>query len=260
MSYDPFKIMSSNIRFDTPRDEERAWPHRKDILFQSILDFSPAILGTQEGREPQLRELEDGIQKYKLIDHHRPWIEERMYPSLFIDQQQFDVLESGDIWLSETPDVPGSKSFESMFPRLCTWVRGVYKNSKKEVFAANVHLDHVQDMTRFEQIQVLSQQLKKLMGEKDALVLMGDFNESPDGQVRQHLNSALPELYDPWILLKKTEESSHHTFKQPITEGARIDWILAHKSLEAFDIFLDKREKEGLYPSDHFPVKGLFKP
>lgn len=251
--------MSSNIRFDTPRDGERAWPYRKDILFQSILDFSPAILGTQEGREPQLREVEVGIQKYKLIDDHRSWIEERMYPCFFIDQTQFDVLDSGDIWLSETPHVPGSKSFESMFPRLCTWVRGVDKNSKKEILAANVHLDHVQEMTRHEQIQVLSQQLKKLMKKKDALILMGDFNEAPDGQVRQHLNSALPELYDPWIRLKKEEESSHHTFKQPITEGARIDWILAHNSLEVLDIFLDKCEKQGLYPSDHFPVKAFFK-
>lgn len=256
----PLKIMSSNIRFDNPHDGERAWPHRKELLYHSILDFSPAILGTQEGREPQLRELEEGIEKYTLIDQHRDWMEERMYPCLFIDEDQIDILNSGDIWLSETPEIAGSKSFESAFPRLCTWARCIYKDSKKEMLAANVHLDHVKDITRFEQIRVLSETIRKVMKQGDSLILMGDFNESPEGQVRAHLVESFPELYDPWIFLNKKEESSHHTFKQPITEGARIDWILAHKSLEAFDIFLDKYEKNGLYPSDHFPVKGIFKP
>lgn len=252
--------MSSNIRFDNPHDGHRAWDYRKELLYQSIIDFSPAILGTQEGREPQLRELETGISKYKLIDDHRPWIEERMYPCLFIDESKIDVQDSGDIWLSETPDIPGSKSFESAFPRLCTWIRGTYKETRKEILCANVHLDHVKDMTRYEQIQVLSQRIKKIMKENESLILMGDFNESPEGQVRAHLSQALPELYDPWLALQKSEESSHHTFKQPITEGARIDWILAHRNLEAFDIFFDKIHKEGLYPSDHFPVKGIFRP
>jgi endonuclease/exonuclease/phosphatase family metal-dependent hydrolase len=64
------------------------------------------------------------------------------------------------------------------------------------------------------------------------------------------------ELLQP--ILDKKEESSHHQFQGQLENGARIDWILVNRKLRPFDIFLDKVQKKGIYPSDHFPVKGVF--
>ena len=69
-----FRIISTNIRFNTPNDKEHAWDGRKQILFNQINEFSPDLLGTQEGREPQLRDFEKGVSNLEMIDTNRNWI------------------------------------------------------------------------------------------------------------------------------------------------------------------------------------------
>jgi endonuclease/exonuclease/phosphatase family metal-dependent hydrolase len=251
------KVMSSNIRYDNPADGDRSWSPRKPVLLERIHEFEPTFLGTQEGREPQIRDLATSLTHLTIVDQHRSWIEERMYPTLFFDPRYVEYIDSGDIWLSQTPEVAGSKSFESAFPRLVTWMRARLKNHPKDFIVANVHLDHLQAQTRAKQAEVLIEQLKKLHHEEQAFILMGDFNESPNDEVRLLLQDHLPELYDPWFILDKHEEYSHHDLKGKCEDGERIDWILVNRLFSPFDIYLDKKEKEGIYPSDHFPVKAI---
>ena len=85
---------------------------------------------TQEGRKPQLMDAESLLKDYSHAFKERSWIEERMYPCIFISKS-WNVLGSGDRWLSETPEVPGSKSFESMFPRLMTYAKVQNKEGGK---------------------------------------------------------------------------------------------------------------------------------
>jgi hypothetical protein len=47
-----------------------------------------------------------------------------MYPTLYIDLSKLDVINSGDIWLSETPKVAGSNLFNLLFQDL---VLGAFK-------------------------------------------------------------------------------------------------------------------------------------
>ena len=247
------KITSSNIRFENPADGDHDWPHRKNILRDILLNFNCDILGTQEGREPQLRALNELIPKYELIDHHRQWIDERMYPCIFIKPDIIKVLRSGDIWLSETPEISGSKSFDSAFPRLCTWIEAQDVKTLTPFFFVNTHLDHVKQETRIEQAKVLSKEIKKENKKNLPIILMGDFNDSPESPIRKIVNDLL-KLHDPWIEHKKIEESSHHSFHGEKGDGIRIDWILLSHDFSCDDIFLDKTHQEKIYPSDHFPL------
>ena len=77
-------VMTSNIRFANEHDKDHNWPNRKDIWANIVKNHDVDILGTQEGYEPQLREALSLLSKYTLIDAHRGWIKERMYPCLFI--------------------------------------------------------------------------------------------------------------------------------------------------------------------------------
>lgn len=251
------KVMSSNIRYDNPDDGDHAWSPRKPVLLDRIHEFEPTFLGTQEGREAQIRDLHSSLKHLHIVDQHRDWITERMYPTLFYDSRFIELIDSGDIWLSETPDVPGSKSFDSAFPRLMTWMRAKSIKHAHEFVVANVHLDHMKAKTRAKQAEVLINELKKIIHDDQALILMGDFNESPNDEVRMLLQDQLPQLYDPWFILDKHEEYSHHDLKGQCEDGERIDWILVNRLLSPFDIFLDKKQKDGIYPSDHFPVKAL---
>lgn len=244
-----FCLISCNIRFSTTDDGLNKWSNRVEFLSNLLSSYTPLILSTQEGRQPQIQELSQHLKSLKLVDQHREWIDERMYPCIFVDNSRVEVINSGDFWLSETPDVSGSLSFDSMFPRLCTWTKLVIQNQR--ILVANTHLDHVQDSTRLKQMKVLIQELSKIKSDSESLVIMGDFNCSPQSEVRQELMKHFPDLVDHWNL---PEESSHHPFTGHNSEGARIDWILHNLKSSQTIIKLDKTHKDGIWPSDHFPV------
>lgn len=247
-------IISSNIRYDEPDDGECCWENRRDFLAKSLLDFTPDIVATQEGKRPQLQDFSDRLTGMHCVDSHREWLDNLMYPCLFYNPRTLTLRESGDIWLSTSPAEAGSVSFGSLFPRLCTWAR--FDNG---ILVVNVHLDNSDSDTRLRQGRVLVEQVRALRSDGESVVILGDFNESPACTVRRMLNDEWPGLVDPWQVLGQAEESSHHNFDDPIDYGSRIDWILATKALRIESIALDKaRSDQGIYPSDHYPLKARF--
>lgn len=251
-------IMSANIRFDNPRDKEHSWPNRRAIMSEVINSLSPDLLGTQEGLRPQLKDLDGLIPYLQLADDHRDWISNRMYPCIFYNPQKIHILKSGDFWLSETPQIAASKSFESAFPRLCTWVEAIHVLNGQKFIYANTHLDHLKGETRKEQARVLLEEIEKVNSENLPLVITGDFNESPTDSVRAHFNEKKPSLSDAWIQLGLEEETTHHSFKGYREDGTRIDWILTDSFLKPESIKAVKTKKDGIYPSDHFPIFGSY--
>ncbi len=249
------RVASTNIRFANPADKNNDWQFRKSFWAKLINDFAPDFIATQEGRQPQLLEAQEVLDKLNLIHEHREWITERMYPCIFFNPLKMDVVSSGDAWLSQTPLIAGTKSFESAFPRLCTWACLKHKEYNKEIFVINTHLDHVKDETRSQQIEVVIQTIKKENYKSLPVILCGDFNEDPSGEVRNKINRQL-NLKDPWIIFDKAEETTHHKFCGFNDDGARIDWILCSDEFNPKLIEIDKSHQDSLWPSDHFIVKA----
>ena len=247
-------LITCNIRFDNPADGPNDWSHRRLFLTETLLAHKPDIIATQEGRFQQLRDLEALLKDYELVDQHRSWIGERMYPTIFIKKNTFEFLQSGDIWLSETPDIAGSLSFESTFPRLMTWTKLQLKNCEEKVMIVNTHLDHIKKETRLCQIRVLAEEAKKSWMGEGKLFVMGDFNDSPDSDVRHLLKQEFINLDDAWALTNTQEETSHHAFQGEMQNGARIDWVMVDKRTTVKECFLDKAKRDNRYPTDHFPV------
>lgn len=247
------KIITSNIRFANPSDGNHSWEARKPILVDLYSKFAPDILGTQEGRKIQLMDLDGDLGELLLVDSHRNWIDERMYPCLFINPKTVKVERSGDIWLSETPYTPGSSSFGSMFPRLCTWAEVTFLKDNRQMMVINTHIDHIKSETRQEQIKVLIAEIKKISNRP--VIIMGDFNESPLTSLQAKLKTAFS-LKDPWPEIGHPEETSHHGFLgDKMQEGDRIDWVLIPESFTCADIHLEKNPSaDGLFPSDHYPL------
>ena len=247
------KIITSNIRFANSSDGTHDWSVRLPLLVEIYENYGADILGTQEGRQGQINELAEKLPSLKLTTSHRHWIDVRMYPCLYFNEQTILVHKSGDIWLSNTPDVAGSSSFKSAFPRLCTWAEITIKDSGLKLMVINTHLDHILSETREKQIQVLISEIKKI--NKLPIIIMGDFNESPMTAINENLLHAF-DLKDPWIEKNYPEEASHHAFlgeKSP--KGDRIDWILIPKNFLCSDLKLEKKSFEnGIYPSDHYPL------
>lgn len=246
------KIVTSNIRFANITDGKDSWDNRKSFLALTLLRKKPDIIGSQEGRRPQLREFESLLDGFTINDSHREWLNERMYPCLYSrDNELTRVLESGDFWLSETPDIAGTKLQQSAFPRLCSWVK--YCNLSIEFLVFNVHLDHTTDEVRMLQVKILSEEIKKINTDSLPIVLMGDFNSSPLSDVYKFILKELS-LIDPWKSLNKVEETSYHQFRGVFDGGFRIDWILHSPEFTCLDVQLLKDNEKGYFPSDHFPL------
>ena len=249
-----FSLMTSNIRFENKADGDNNWPNRKALWSKIVEENNISILCTQEGRNIQLLDAESQID-LDLIHDHREWIPERMYPCIFYKKSEYNILDSGDFWLSETPHLAGSKSFNSAFPRLCTWALLEKENNRFYVF--NCHLDHILDETRHEQSKVLVKQINKLNQINLPIILAGDFNEPPDGLVRSHITNELS-LIDPVSPGSDNDQGTHHKFDGNNLNTSRIDWILHDERFNTKSFKIIKKSDAGIYPSDHFPVMAIF--
>jgi len=252
------KIITSNIRYENTHDGDHGWDNRLPLLKAIFTDFHPDILATQEGRENQIKKLASTL-PLKLIADHRQWIADRMYPCFYVNQEQIKVHQSGDIWLSETPLVSGSVSFKSAFPRLCTWMHITHLVNNQDYIVINTHLDHVLEETRIEQVKVLIREIQKLNQNNLPLILMGDFNDSPESMVRKMILENL-DLKDPWIEEAMPEETSHHSFLGEKASGVRIDWILIPLAFAVEEIRLEKKSYNNIFPSDHYPLLATLIP
>lgn len=252
------KICSSNIRYENEHDGIHHWKNRLPILsiFLNLqhLDF----LGTQEGRENQIRSLAKNL-NLKISDQHRTWIDVRMYPTLFFNENNFELMEANDYWLSETPNIAGSSSFKSAFPRLATWMKIKSKINGEKYFITNVHLDHVLSETRVSQSNVIIQMSRQINSDNLPMILLGDFNDHPMSEVYQMLKTEL-NLIDYWHEQKLPEETSHHGFNGAEQSGHRIDWILVSPHFNCLKIELMKHHENGIYLSDHFPLLATLIP
>jgi endonuclease/exonuclease/phosphatase family metal-dependent hydrolase len=247
-----------NIRYSNDHDGKHAWINRKPLLQKFLNENQLDFFGTQEGRETQIKELAEKL-NFKIIESHRNWISERMYPTLFYSTSKYVAIESDDFWLSLTPQIAGSSSFNSSFPRLATWARLRCISTNEIYMVINTHLDHVCSKTRIEQSKVLVSEIQKCIQINDKIILLGDFNDSPKSDVYNYICEKLM-LIDHWVLKKIPEVTSHHSFNGPGTAGSRIDWILCSNNFDCINIYLEQNSSNGIYLSDHFPLVATLIP
>ena len=97
------------------------------------------------------------------------------FSSVGFRRDRFTAVASGTFWLSETPEVPGSKSWDAALPRICPWVRLRETATGRELVFANTHFDHRGKVARQEAARVLSERLGPIAAGVPA-ILTGDFN------------------------------------------------------------------------------------
>jgi endonuclease/exonuclease/phosphatase family metal-dependent hydrolase len=247
------RVMSFNIRFDNPDDGKDAWHYRRDLVACVVERYRPDILGTQEGRWNQLMDLKTRLPQYHLHAPGRVIDDTCQYPTLFILESSFSVLEGDEFWLSETPRIHKSKSWESGFPRMMSFARLRLLSSEKEIWTCVTHLDHLGAEARVRQAVMIAEWASSL---KAPLILMGDFNDGPGSQTHAVLTQERSRLRDSWKAMgldEGTHSATSHGFKG-IPKKERIDWVLVSPDFDVKSVSIIRDEFEGRYPSDHFPV------
>ncbi len=254
----PLRVMSYNIRYGTAPDGNNHWDRRKDLCTSRAVVFDPDLLGLQEALDFQNDHFQTALGKdYGRIGVGREDGKAKgEFSTIFFRTSRLEPVASGTFWLSETPDVPGSKSWDSALPRIATWARlRDLRAGGRELLFVNTHFDHKGVKARVESAKLLRAFIDK-EGRGGPVVVTGDFNSAPASEAHRILTGGT--LTDAWPSLHpEPAEGSAHGFTGKAAGVPRIDWILGSAAFEAKEASIDRFHKGDLYPSDHFPVSAL---
>jgi len=242
-----FSVMTFNLRLDTKDDGDNAWPHRKEAVIETILSHQPAVLGTQEGLHHMIEFMATALKDYGKIGQGREGGKKGEYNAIFYKKDVLHLIDHGQFWLSETSDIRGSVSWDSAYPRICTWGRfQLLADPTKEIVIFNTHLDHVSQLARERGIVSICSHIKLYEKQDIPAILMGDFNCGPDNDVIEHVRMM---GLDVTHAVGKT----FHDFDGGV-EGYPIDYIVKSKAFTTIKSMIDHQTVNQRYPSDHYPV------
>ncbi|HHP7244029.1 MAG TPA: endonuclease/exonuclease/phosphatase family protein [Elainellaceae cyanobacterium] len=254
-------LMTFNLRYDKPDPGDRAWSARKKAVAAVILHYSPDIIGTQEGKAHQLLDL------HRLLPHYQSTGGDRYgngmgeHCAIFYNPQKLTCLESHDIWLSDTPDIPGSISadWENPLPRMATCATFTDKRSQDEtIIVCNTHLDYESATARERGARLICDRLS-LLSENSAVFITGDFNCPPDSPARRRLDQFYwgnEWMADALANQPLDAQMTYHDFTGKA--DAAIDSIYYAGRLRLTHAEVNSHPWNGIYSSDHFPVYAAF--
>ncbi|MFO0979161.1 MAG: endonuclease/exonuclease/phosphatase family protein [Planctomycetaceae bacterium] len=257
---DDLKVMSFNIRYGTANDGKDAWPLRKELVLKTIQDFGPDLLGTQETLPMQADYLKEHLTGFEYIGWSRDASNNGEQCGILYRRDRFEVIRTGQFWLSETPDEKYSKSWDSSLPRVVTWCHlKDRKNGDRELIFANTHFDHQGETARQESAKLIRRRIAEHVAALP-IVLTGDFNCGDESVAFKDLTGDhfLRDTYRQLHGQKGPGEGTFHGFSGKPGD-ARIDWILTTKHFETKTAAIMHDHDGDRYPSDHFPVSAELK-
>ncbi len=263
----PVRVMSFNIRYGTANDGENHWNKRKEFLVETITNFDPDLLGTQETLAFQRDYLAEKLSGYEVFAAGRDDGKDKgEMAALYYRTSRFEKLEGGHFWLSETPEKVGSLGWDAALPRIVTWVKLRDRIAGgPPILFLNTHFDHRGTKARQQSAQLIRAKLGEL-GAGCRLVVTGDFNAGEGSGPYQALFAAVREQPSPLVDTFRVRypqrgknEGTFTAFQASKTSGARIDWIACSRDWEVRLANIDRTAREGRTPSDHFAVTAVLR-
>ncbi|HML64503.1 MAG TPA: endonuclease/exonuclease/phosphatase family protein [Dysgonomonas sp.] len=252
-------VMSFNIRYDNPDDSLNNWQYRKDVAAKTIKNQNADIVGTQEVLVNQLNDLKSRLPEYNTIGVGREdGIEQGEYSAILYKKDRFKEIKSGYFWLSETPEVAGSKGWDGACERIATWAILEDISSKKQLFFINTHLDHVGKIARQEGVTLLLSRANALANGLP-IIMTGDFNATPESDVIKHVtdvNSPKHLIHSKDIAVEKsgTDWTFHGFGKVPMERREFIDYVFVSKGIKVAKHSVLPEKLDDTFISDHSVV------
>ena len=130
----PIRFANYNMRVIMSADSlDRDFYQRKPFILKRIADYDFDIIGAQEVNDEMKEALaEDLKDTYSVFGEGRREDRKGEGTPIFYKTDRFELLDWGSFWLSETPDVPGSKNWDASVTRIATWSKFLDKKTKKK--------------------------------------------------------------------------------------------------------------------------------
>lgn len=263
------KVMTYNLRLDTPDDGVNQWPKRTNKVVALITKYNPDIIGVQEALHHQLQDLLRMLPDYSYCGVGRDDGKEKgEYSAILFRNSRFGLLDTKTQWLSETMDIPGSKSWDAAITRVFTTARFFDRETKKEFVMVNTHFDHIGKVARASSAKIIKTYLAGLETAANTnnttdkieipMIVSGDFNSEPAEE--PYLN--MVDQQGPLVLYDSRPASSTAGtfcgFKVGAMPCKTIDFIFHTKQWVARNYQVIADNDGTYYPSDHLPVLADF--
>ena len=179
----PFRIATFNVR--VPVDKSRNdWQARVPRIRTLLEKYRLDVIGVQELTPKQKAALLSPDTSYEAVGVGREPDQGGEQCCIFYRTERFDCLENGTFWLSETPEVVGSRSWNSACRRICTWARLRDRRTGQIFLHFNTHLDHISEEARQKGAELILSQIEA-MGQGLPCFLTGDLNCRADSPAVQ---------------------------------------------------------------------------
>lgn len=260
-------VGSYNIRYRNTTDSinGNGWYKRLKPMCDQIKWERPDIFGAQEVLHQQLMDLAKGLPDYQWIGVGRDDGKEAgEYAAIFYNPKRVELVEKGQFWLSETPEVP-SKGWDAALNRICTWGHFRDLQTGRDFYFLNLHMDHVGIKARSESAKLVMRRITEMTnGGKKLAVLTGDFNVSHKNELYT-LFTESGVLKDCYTATKErfAENGTYNGFDYHFYTDDRIDHIFVTPAttVDAYAILTDGRWQKDMNGvmsrrnlSDHYPV------
>lgn len=254
------KVMSYNVRYDNAGDGDNSWTARRDSVAAEILASGADIVGTQEVLHHQFTDLKRILPGFDVVGCGRDdGYQAGEYEALWFKKDRFLCLNSGNFWLSQTPEIMGSLGWDGACVRMASWALLQDKTTGRQLLALNTHLDHVGNEARRRGVELILDRLTAIAPGLPAVVT-GDFNSGPGSDPVRYITDPQKtfHLIDSRTVAQKVDGPAwtfHNFGRQPIDQREIIDFIFVTPGVgvASYEI-LDNTARAPLTPSDHCPV------
>ena len=251
-------ILSCNIRYYGGDDGENSWAQRRDLAVEVIRSHSPDIICFQEMWSQQFEDLSSAFSDFETFATVDEPVGIHPVNAIFFRGDSFVRLSAGGYWLSQSPHVPGSKSWDSDCVRLANWLRLEDKGTGREFRAINTHLDHVGQVARERQASLLVDDANAYPIDYPQ-ILTGDLNCTATNPAIHILKDG--GWKDTYGAVHGTENpgNTFHAFQGPAFahDVGKIDWIFVKGRLAVRGAEVIRDGRNGRFPSDHYFLSAV---
>jgi len=252
-------VMSFNIRYGAANDGINKWDNRKEFVYETVKQESYDFIGVQEALHFQIQAINAELVDHNVFFRGRGWspLTGEACGIFYSNAWEIIINESGTFWLSENPEIPASKSWDSSLPRIVTWAKFRNKTSNNFVYVYNTHFDHLGQKAREQSSKIIIKHISERPYDVP-VILLGDFNASERSDAIKIIKTGIsngPVFFDPWNLLNP-DAKERGTFNswENRKNGSKIDYIFVPEGTKVLDAQILRQTFNGRNSSDHYPV------
>lgn len=245
--------MSFNVRYGLADDGPNRWEVRAPRTLSILQRHRPELVGLQEAMDFQLDALLS-VGGYVAVGAGRE--DGRSggeHAAILYDPSRLRLLRSDTFWLSDTPEVIGSKTWDHRVTRVCTWTHFRDLANGREFYHFNAHLDHESAGAREKGIELILRRIAT-RSPQDPVVLTGDFNCGEGDPVIDQVRAA--GLRDTFRVMHSEAEGVTFNGWDPEPTGDKIDYIFVEPRTAVMSAEVHRELVDGGLPSDHFPISA----